>query len=161
VLTVTDLVLRLTDCFDLGAQGLSEARFRSYVSYLSDIPLPVLENGIDTLICTRTEDRLPTIGMIRSVCAELVSGLPTEAEALRQIDDRIFWARAREGDCPRPHPLVAEALRQIGGINVLTHSEQPAITRAQFARIYRDLRAAEITALQAPHALTPQNELAA
>lgn len=105
-----------------------------YKRHLADLPLAVFDQVVTRLI--RTEEHFPTVAKIRRDAAELALGLPSEAEALTQIESREITS-----------PLVRDCLRRVGGVSAWRASEEPTVIRGQFLRLYREAREAEITAL--------------
>lgn len=128
----------------LPKEQLSPETFGEYAADLADVDDALLEAAVTMLIRGRREPWFPTLGEIRAVCAELRLGLPTEAGALAQVEARIQWGRSGAGKAPAVHPLVADALRQVGGYPAFRGSEEPQATRGRFSRVYRDLRAATV-----------------
>jgi hypothetical protein len=118
-----------------------------YVRELEDIPVPVLEAAVRKII--RTAQWFPTVAEIRLAAAEVTLHLPSEPEALRQIDARMTWARDKRGTAPPVHPLVYEALRRVGGWHAFRSTEKGTVIRGQFGRLYRDLRDQALTDAQA------------
>jgi hypothetical protein len=113
-----------------------------YCLRLNDIPPDLLAAVVDDYI--QTEENpfgFPTVGKLRALAAERALALPGEAEALRQIADRELGIGAI-------NPLVSEALKQVGGWYAWRTCEEPTVIRGQFARIYRELRAAAIKEAQ-------------
>lgn len=143
-MTVGENLARLKAAFP--RQDMTLATFEQYALFLRDIPDLLLDSVVDSLIAT--EKWLPSIAQIREAAADTALQLPTESAALTQIYARIAWTR--EGDDTRPdvHPLVKKALDLVGGYPAFRTSEDPAVVRGQFGRIYRDLRAAEIRHVQ-------------
>lgn len=122
----------------------------TYLRELQDVPVDTLERAIREVI--RTHDRFPTVAAIRAAAAEATLRLPTEGDALAQIERRIAWGRANEnerGDRPEIHPLVRDALERVGGFHAFRNAESPEILRGQFGRLYRELRAGAIRTAQA------------
>lgn len=116
-----------------------------YLSKLSDVPPHLLADVIHDLICTG--DRFPTIAQIKAACAEQATRLPTETEALTEIESRLRWRRQPEdtrGAPPAVTPEVAEALAHVGGYAAFKDADEPTIIRGQFARYYREIRAARV-----------------
>lgn len=122
---------------------VTAAQLRIYERELADLPADVLVPAIRILM--RTSEFFPTIKAIRETCAELTLGLPSEAEALTQIEARVRWAQ-RGADPPPPevHPTVKEALDHVGGFHAFKTTDNPGVMRGQFLRLYRDLRAGAV-----------------
>jgi hypothetical protein len=122
-------------------QPLTQDTFAEYGRDLADVDEGLLDAAATFLIRTSREPWFPTVGEIRAACAEIALALPTEAEAVAQVDARIAWARMGGSErAPAVHPLVTEALGMVGGYPALKTAEDPARARAAFARVYRTLR---------------------
>lgn len=122
-------------------QGFGDAAMRMYLSELNDIPPGLLERALHQIV--RTKLFFPKVSEIREVAAELALNLPTEADALDQIEARMRWARLPDearGEGPTLDPLVLKALDHVGGFYSFKTSENPVAIRGQFMRLYRDLR---------------------
>lgn len=141
-MSAAESVSRLMRAFP--KEPLPQATFAEYVNDLAAVDEVVLRNAVTVLIRSRREPWFPTIGEIRSVCAEITLGLPSAEEALGQVEARIQWGRDGAETAPAVHPLVAEALRSVGGYPAFKASEDPQATRGRFARVYRDLRAGAV-----------------
>lgn len=147
--TVADAVADLVDAFPDKAP--EEATVRLYISSLADVPPDLLAGAVAQIIRTKTDDWFPTIGRVREAVAERALDLPSEAEALRQVDARIAWARLpeRDRDAPPPvHPLVSEALDRVGGYHAVRTSDRPDLLWSTLGRLYRDLRSSAILDVQ-------------
>lgn len=113
-----------------------------YARELSDVPDDVLTAVVRELI--RTEQFFPRLATILAACAEYVLHLPSEAEALDQIEARIAWGHnGRVPPSPAVAALVAAALDKVGGYAAWRTAEKPHLLRSQFLSIYRAMRAAE------------------
>lgn len=120
-----------------------------YMRELADIPDDLLDGAVRAVI--RESQWFPTVAEIRAKAADLQLGLPSEPDALAQIQARMEWARQPEadrGDPPALHPLVDEALRRVGGWHSFRSTDQATIIRGQFGRLYGELRAGAIRATQ-------------
>jgi hypothetical protein len=106
-----------------------------YLQNLSDLPVGAVVEACGILI--RTSEFFPTVHAIRETVAEQVLALPSETEALTAVNSY------RRGTA-RLHPLVREALTMVGGMHAFRVSDEPTVIRGQFARHYRELRAARI-----------------
>lgn len=136
------LLLELAHAFP--RQPLPPETHAIYARELGDIPEPVLAVSIRQLM--RTSEWVPTIRGIRETAAEHVLALPTEAQALAQIEARLVWAaQGAEGDAPDVHDLAAEALAHVGGYSAFKSIETYRARNA-FLRAYRDLRQERIHA---------------
>jgi hypothetical protein len=154
--TRSDLLHRLQLHFN--RQGVDDALIDDYLRELEDVPVKVLDVAVEKLIEEQTQPWFPTLGLILQTCAEVKLGLPVEHEALGGVDGLVEWARGpnleRDERPPAVHPLVRQALRQVGGTAAFRSSEAPAVIRGQFVRAYRELRAAEILKAQRSPRLT-------
>lgn len=127
------------------------ATLEVYAEDLAEIPAPVLEAAVTRLI--RTVEWFPTIRAIREAAAENLLALPSETEALQEVDLMTRWAREQDGEPPRIHPLIDRAAKMAGGYREFRVSDEPAVVRGQFTRYYRELRAAAIRDAQLDAAL--------
>lgn len=144
--TVSDLVADLILAFPL--DRIESGTGTLYRDKLKDIPIPLLEAAIHDLICTA--ERFPKISQIKAAAAERDLELPSETEALAQIEARIRWRHGPEPRGPAP-PFCAEvreALNHVGGLTAWRETAEPTIIRGQFARYYREIRAERIHAFQ-------------
>ena len=99
-------------------------------------------------LVAKPDATFPTPGQFRAMVAELMSGLPTLADARRQIE------RAMRENYPgmpanyTPDAVVLRAVRQIGGVtmfrNAQSEHETARLWRA-FESAYRDLRDEQVT----------------
>lgn len=155
--TCSQLLARLARAFP--RQPIPPETHAVYAHDLATVPTGLLEAAVTEVI--RTEDWFPTLARLRAVCAERLLALPTETQALAQVEARIRWGRdvGREtpeegaGRPPAVHPLVVEALGQVGGYSTLRTSDEPAVVRGMFAKAYRQLRAAAVRETQVDAAL--------
>lgn len=141
------LVANLMDAFPL--QKVTTKNFEAYVRDLSDLPTETLGEAVKQLI--RTSEFFPTIRAIRETAAEITLDLPSEDQALSQVQQRISWASRDEtsrGDPPPIHPEVRAALEHVGGFFAFRSTPEPSIVRGQFLRIYRETRARLILDVQ-------------
>lgn len=106
-----------------------------YQRKVQDVPLPVLAEVIHEMIATH--EHFPTISAIREAVAERTLLLPTESEALTQIETRL------RGPAPL-HPIVKAVFALLGGIYAYRSADNPSVFRGQFLRLYRDERARAI-----------------
>ena len=114
-----------------------------YIRELADVPVGVLAAAVQQSLRTPGE-WVPSVGDIRARCAEQMLGLPSEREAAQQVDGRIRWGRAKDGEPPTVHPLVREAVDHVGGWHSIRSSDRPEVVRGQMLRFYREARDAEI-----------------
>lgn len=91
----------------------------------------------------------PTPGDFRALVAEIVAGVPSVADARRQVERLL---RENYPGMPARYTsdrLVLQALKQIGGAAVFRSSQseqQTAMYWRQFEAAYRGLRDAQVTA---------------
>lgn len=114
-------------------------RLALYHRELVDLPPAVLAQAVSVVI--RTSRYFPTVAELRAAAAEFALGLPTEADALAQVEARIRWARDQEGEPPPVHPLAASTLKLVGGYAAFRDADQPAVVRGQWLRLFREERA--------------------
>lgn len=110
----------------------------AYADNLTDFPEETVGSACAEL--ARTEEWFPSLAKIRERCAELVLQLPTEDEALAQIEACV----GQEGSSAKMHPLVRSALNLVGGFAAWRVSEEPTVLRGQFCRLYREARVREM-----------------
>lgn len=156
-MTLEELIADLACAFP--RQEIKRGTFDVYVRELADVPAPVLEQAVQEII--RTHEFFPTVRTVREVAAERILRLPSETDALAQIDSRITWTRDGEaGDVPEVHPVVREALELCGGFHRFRTGDQASIAQGQFQKVYRErrahaLRAAVLTTMTTPAQVTP------
>lgn len=144
------LVGEMADAFP--RSGTTAETWLVYARELSDLPIDALERAGRALI--RTSEFFPTIRALREAVAEATLGLPSEADALTQIEQRMAWTRTtRTEEPPALHPLVREALTHVGGWHALRSAEKPEVVRGQFLRLYREIRGHAIRDVQVGHEL--------
>jgi hypothetical protein len=102
----------------------------TYVRYLLDLAKAAAEEAIEELILTSPS--FPTIAAIRRRVMEGTLGLPSAAETWVAVG-----ARDRQGEL---HALAKEARELVGGAWAIRTSDNPSITRAQFLKVYDELR---------------------
>jgi hypothetical protein len=120
---------------------IREETVRVYARELADLDPGDVEAAVRALI--RTSQFFPRVSEIREAAAALRLALPSEADALRQVEARTEWARLPEqhrGDPPAIHPVVKDALDLVGGAHAFRSSDQPSVLRGQFLRLFRGLR---------------------
>lgn len=116
---------------------LREETVPTYVRFLVDLDRAAAEEAIEDLMATSV--RMPTVAEIRRQVINEELKLPTAAEAWISISD------ATKGE--ELHDLAKEARELLGGSWAIRTSDQPSITRAQYLKIYDELR--ERTLLEA------------
>lgn len=133
-----------------------------YLAKLADVPIDVLAAVVHDLICT--SERFPTVRAIREAVAERLARLPSEDEALAQVEAYVALRRRAFGPTgstsrspallprdPTPqalHPVVRAALELVGGSYAYRRAEKPEVVRGQFLRVYREQRARAVRDLQ-------------
>ena len=142
---VSLMMARLARAFP--RETLTPERVALYTEMLADIPDPILAQAADTLILTAKF--FPAISEIREQAAELTVSLPSEDQALEQVQARIDWARDGGGGTPPDvHPIARLVVEEVGGWYALRSSGIADVARAQFVKSYRARRARRIKALQ-------------
>lgn len=104
--------------------------FGLYVRFLLDLDYRAAKEGIDELISVSTE--MPTIAAIRRYVIEDELQIPTPAEAWISVSDT---SRKHE-----LHKLATQARELLGGSWAIRTSDQPSIMRAQYLKLYDELR---------------------
>lgn len=127
-------------------QKIDSDTFRLYLQDLADLPEEVVCAAVRHI--RRTSEWFPTVAAIRQEAAERMLALPSEADALTQIEARVQWGREQRGDAPFVHPLVKEAVDHVGGFYSMRSAEEPTVIRGQFLRLYRELRSRQLLAVQ-------------
>lgn len=99
-------------------------------------------------LVSRPGASFPTPGDFRAMVAEITAGVPSLAEARRQIERAM--KENYPGHPPRytPDPLVLAAVRQIGGVAVFRNSQSEQQTNTlwrNFEAAYRTLRDRQVT----------------
>lgn len=110
--------------------AMREETFATYVRFLVDLDKGAVEEALEDLIATSLA--MPTIAAIRRQVINEELQLPTAAEAWVAISDST---RTEE-----LHDLAKEARELLGGSWAIRTSDQPSITRAQYLKIYEELR---------------------
>lgn len=107
-----------------------EETVATFVRFLVDLEHHAAEEAIEDLIATSLS--MPTIAAIRRLVINEELQLPTPAEA---------WLAVSEPTRAEVlHDLVKEARELLGGSWAIRTSDQPSITRAQYLKIYEELR---------------------
>jgi hypothetical protein len=114
-----------------------------YVQFLSDLPAEEVERTTKHLI--ETSPFFPTVAEIRTATIERRLGLPTHAEAMRQLGQ----GRVRDDF----HPLVWEARQAVGDSWAWRHSDSPSVLVGQARKVYEDLRHTAIEEAVSPPSL--------
>lgn len=126
---------------------MTAERLTVMLEELADLAPSALAAAADRIV--RSARYFPTVAEIREQAAEAALQLPSETEALAQIEARIDWNRSgRHGDPPQIHPLVRQALALVGGFYAFRAAEEPGVIRGQFCRFYREARADAIRGAQ-------------
>lgn len=133
-------------------QALRQGTIDAYVRELRDLPPDTLAGALTNLY--RTSEFFPTVAEIRRVAAEMTLRLPTEDEALSQVENRIRFAKTNADDHPAlpvvapVHGDVKRALDHVGGYHAFRSASEPQIIRGQFLRLYREIREQRIRQAQ-------------
>lgn len=147
--TTGDLLATLAKLYP--RERVTVEQMAAYGRFLADVPPAVLEQAVAQVVATA--EFFPSIASLRSACAELQLGLPSELEALDQVDAVLAWRRLDEdtrGAVPALHDVVKSTLRTVGGTAAFVFAERPELVRAQFLKLYREARAAAIETAQVP-----------
>lgn len=111
---------------------------------LADMPYEVAEAALLKVLATTKF--WPTMAEIREAALTITGqqGLtPAEAWALvEQANERYGYYRAAEGMRSLP-PLVQTVVRALGGFQEICSSEEPAVVRGQFLKMYEQYAARE------------------
>ena len=100
----------------------------TFVRFLVDLDYAKAEQAIEDAISTSVT--MPRIGAIRRRVIEEEMVLPTAAEA---------WTAANERGVEL-HELAREARNLLGGAWAIRTSDNPGVTRAQYLKIFEELR---------------------
>lgn len=109
---------------------LREETVPTYVRFLVDLDRAAAEEAIEDLIATSLT--MPTVAAIRRQVINEQLKLPTAAEAWLSVSD--------SKKVEELHDLAKEARELLGGSWAIRTSDQPSITRAQYLKIYEELR---------------------
>jgi len=107
-----------------------EETFATYVRCIVDLDEAATEEAIEKLISVST--KMPTIAAIRRRVIEEEFELPTAAEAWVAINDTT---RKEE-----LHELAKKARELLGGSWAIRTSNNPTVTRAQYFKVFEELR---------------------
>lgn len=102
-----------------------------YVRFLVDLDEGAAREAIEELISVSL--KMPTIAAIRRRVIEEELGLPSPAEAWVAISDST-----RKTD--ELHELAKEARELLGGSWAIRTSDNPTVTRAQYFKVFEELR---------------------
>ena len=122
-------------------QPIEPATFAVYLRELDDVPPDALQLAVRELI--RTSEFFPSVRAIRAAAVARALALPSPAAALAQVEERIAWARNGDrdlADAPPVHEVARWTLDRVGGYSALRDSAEPGIVRAQFLKLYREVR---------------------
>lgn len=115
-----------------------------WLEILSDIPFEVAKAAIIKVLATAKF--WPAVAEIREAAAQFTNPnilSPAEAWALaEEANDRYGYYRSEEGMKSLP-PLVQTVVKSLGGFREVCASEQPAVTRGQFMRMYEQYASRE------------------
>ena len=107
-----------------------EETFATFVRFLVDLDKQAAEEAIEELIAASTT--MPTIAAIRRRVIEEELELPSAAEAWVAINEH----NRTDG----LHEVAKEARELLGGSWAIRTSDKPSITRAQYLKVYEELR---------------------
>lgn len=132
-------------------QRLTNETAEVYEQFMLDLDFEATKRAIASLIGTRVEGFIPTIGAIRKAVLDITSGPQrTGAEAWQEALEQVRAV----GWCGKPtfaDPLVAEALRLFGSWQEFCASpEDDAPGRARFIAHYEVLQTRARQQAQAP-----------
>lgn len=103
---------------------------------LVDLPTEPLQRSVLRLV--QVSKFFPTVAEIRDEVASLICQLPEVGEAWAEVNRAILAV----GHMRKPefsHPLIDEAVRQLGWVDICM-SETPTSDRAKFFEAYNQLR---------------------
>lgn len=140
--------------------GMPEPTFKLYLRELSDLDPADVDAACRE--CMRTDEWFPTVARIRKLATERRLALPSEVEALEQVEQRIAWARLpddeRPDEAPQLHPLVKQSLDLVGGGFAFRSARDPSVIRGQFLRLFRESREASMRSAIVAQAALPAGE---
>jgi hypothetical protein len=110
--------------------AMREETVATYVRFLVDLEQGAAVEAIEDLIATSVA--MPTVASIRRQVINEELRLPPPAEAWVSINDSTRTEAL--------HDLAKEARDLMGGSWAIRTSDQPSITRAQYLKIYEELR---------------------
>ncbi len=111
---------------------------RAYVATLADIDGELLKAAALRFIENNTYPRIPTPGELRQHAAEIVTsaqGLPAGAEAWGEVMHQLRYVGSW-GAPAWDNPLIAAAVKDVGGWMNLCMSDNPTADRARFIAAY-------------------------
>lgn len=129
-------------------QEFPKESVRLYITCLLDLPFGPAKAGALNLITQPNRRFMPAIGEIRAAILNTMHPIPSAEEAWAEVIQQIHEV----GSYGRPsfsHPLIEKAVRAADWAT-LCQSDQPAIERAHFLRIYKafqERHATQITML--------------
>jgi len=108
---------------------------------LGDLPYHVVAEAAVSWI--RSGERFfPSSGQLRQLVIDWTGALPSGSDAWTMVMDRMRSTYpghpAPSWDVPDP---VRQAVKAMGGMDVIRHSEAPGIDRSQYLKIYETYRA--------------------
>jgi len=117
-----------------------EGTLRVFKDGLSDLPLEVVQAGIDDYITTQPDQWPPSLGRLRNHIVELIamaSGMPTADEAFTLAMRAIREWNPYNGAEPQyAHPALGQTVIAMGGPRELGMSTNESVIRGQFVRAY-------------------------
>jgi hypothetical protein len=108
---------------------------------LGDLPVDLLKLAVRTACTQPGREFTPSAGEIRGMVVDLMmkaSGVPTAGEAWEELRRYIGDHGSQNATPEFSHPLVTQAVRQIG-LRQVGMSENEELTRAHFMRMYNEL----------------------
>lgn len=112
-----------------------------YLDLLGDMPADTLMVATKTACAERGREFAPSAGEIRAAATQLhrlASGTPEAAEAWAAIMESFRVVKSQRSKLLE-HPIVAEAIRCMGGLDTIGMSENNMADRAHFLKIYDQL----------------------
>ena len=145
-----DLIANLRDAFP--NQHFPPASAKVYAEMIIDLDAGAVARAVREI---ESESRFfPTIAEIRErVARAACSGLPSVEAALAELDAAVRKfspddSRSWTYDDEWSHPLIARAVRMVGGVAQLWGSRAPGADRREFKAAYLGLCNDEVRAVQ-------------
>jgi hypothetical protein len=112
-----------------------EENIKNWAIVMGDIDHAEAEMAVMLLVRSHTYDRLKVADIVKSVKDMRNASIPTAEEAWKEVLRNLNPYRRPEWSCS----LIQDAVRTMGFLQ-LCNSENPSIDRAQFLKIYNNLR---------------------